>query len=405
MPFMDLQDWLAEMSTPSGVWFLKRLSANDTLASGGHQAGPYMPKAVLFTVFPSIDQEATSNPDKFFDLYIDSHSDARRARAVWYNQGTRDEARITRLGGHQSALLDPESTGALAVFVFPAGQGNENEECHVWVCDHETEADLVEEQTGPVDPGEWRIWRLGADVQQLALGQEGRADCWLRPEDIPADWLRQFPGGEDIVRMSVNLRPLAGVSVDRRIIERRECEFRIFSSVEEASTLPLIREGFDSMTDFVTLAQTILQRRKSRAGRSLELHVRQIFVEEQLREGQDFQYQPESELNKRPDFLFPTEELYKDGAYPEERLLMLAVKTTARDRWRQVVTEADRIGTKHLFTVQRGVSENQFREMTGAGVKLVVPAPLIREYPNVVQPHLQTLESFIADVRLLGMDR
>ena len=85
--------------------------------------------------------------------------------------------------------------------------------------------------------------------------------------------------------------------------------------------------------------------------------------------------------------------------------MMLAVKTTARDRWRQVVTEADRIKAKHLLTVQRGVSENQFKEMVDTGVKLVVPAPLVHEYPSSIQPHLQTLESFIADVRLLNMGR
>ena len=167
--------------------------------------------------------------------------------------------------------------------------------------------------------------------------------------------------------------------------------------------MPLISDGFSSMADFVALAHTILQRRRSRAGRSLELHVKELFVEEQLREGHDFQYQPETELKKRPDFLFPNEQHYKDDAYPSERLMMLAVKTTARDRWRQVVTEANRIKIKHLLTVQRGVSENQFREMTGAGVKLVVPSPLVHQYPRSVQPHLQTLESFIADVRLLNM--
>ena len=41
---MNLVDWLEEQSLPSRVWFVKRLSANDTLASGGHQAGPYIPK-------------------------------------------------------------------------------------------------------------------------------------------------------------------------------------------------------------------------------------------------------------------------------------------------------------------------------------------------------------------------
>ena len=403
MPSMDLLDWIDEYSDPTTVWFLKRLSANDTHASGGHQAGPYIPKRFLFAVFPSVDRPHTENPDRSFPLYVDSHSDTRVGRAVWYNQGTRDETRITRLGGAQSALLDPESTGALAVFVFPDGQGSENSECHVWVCDHETEADLVEERTGHVEPGEWRIWIPGEAGQQRLRLTDANASCWLDGNDIPAPWLQEFPSGEDIIRKTVELRPLPGISVDRRLLSRRECEFQVFRSVEEATAMPLISDGFSSMSDFVALAQTILQRRRSRAGRSLELHVRELFVEERLREGHDFQYQPETELKKRPDFLFPNEQRYRDDAYPAERLMMLAVKTTARDRWRQVVTEADRVKIKHLLTVQRGVSENQFREMVGAGVKLVVPSPLIHQYPRSVQPHLQTLESFIADVRLLNI--
>lgn len=80
---------------------------------------------------------------------------------------------------------------------------------------------------------------------------------------------------------------------------------------------------------------------------------------------------------------------------------MLAVKTTCKDRWRQILTEADRITTKHLLTLQEGVSEKQFQEMVGEGVQLVVPEPLKTSFPPSVQEHLQTLESFIADVRLL----
>lgn len=76
--------------------------------------------------------------------------------------------------------------------------------------------------------------------------------------------------------------------------------------------------------------------------------------------------------------------------------------TARHDRWRQVLNEADRIPVKHLLTLQEGVSEGQFREMTEAGVRLVVPAPLFGKLPETVPPHLQTLESFIGDVRLIA---
>ena len=82
---------------------------------------------------------------------------------------------------------------------------------------------------------------------------------------------------------------------------------------------------------------------------------------------------------------------------------MLAVKTTCKDRWWQILNEARRIDRKHLLTLQEGVSEKQFREMEEAQVQLVVPEPLIKTYPKSVRPHLQTLESFIADIRLLGL--
>lgn len=82
---------------------------------------------------------------------------------------------------------------------------------------------------------------------------------------------------------------------------------------------------------------------------------------------------------------------------------MLAVKTTCRDRWRQILNEAERVPAKHLLTLQEGVSEAQFGEMTRAGVQLVVPAGIMKNFPTTVQPHLQTLESFIGDVRLLPL--
>jgi hypothetical protein len=184
-------------------------------------------------------------------------------------------------------------------------------------------------------------------------------------------------------------------------MRRRECEFEIFRSVEEAVELPTIRAGFTAVDDFIARAQTILQRRKARSGLSLELHTREIFVEERLREGKDFSHGPESDPGRRPDFLFPSETAYKNRHFPQARLRMLAVKTTCKDRWRQILNEADRIPKKHLLTLQEGVSEGQFREMTDAGVQLVVPSPIVPAFPKMVQPHLQTLESFIGDVRLL----
>lgn len=144
------------------------------------------------------------------------------------------------------------------------------------------------------------------------------------------------------------------------------------------------------------MANSITNRRKSRAGKSLELHLNTIFSEE----GLDFAHGETSENKKRPDFLFPSVAAYQDPSWPASRLRMLASKTTCKDRWRQILNEADRIPQKHLITLQQGVSKNQFKEMQRAGVILVAPQKLHKSYPESVQPELVSLEQFIGETKL-----
>jgi hypothetical protein len=410
MAVADVTDWIAEFGKPGYVWYAKRLSGNDTLATHSHQAGPYIPKDFLFRMFPSVQKPAEENPDHRFELYVDSHSDHRTVRAVWYNNkmrgGTRNECRLTGFGGGQSALLDPESTGALAVFAFVLDDEGAATECHTWVCRDEVEEDVFEDRLGPVEPKEFRIWEPGSlppgDLFDEATSPT-RASCWLQAKEIPPAWLVKFPKGEEVIRKAIELRPLKEISIDVRLTRRRDCEYEVFRSIEEAFFLPRIQQGFNAIQPFLGLAQSILQSRKSRSGNSLEFHVREILLEEGLKAGEQFTHKPLIEVNKRPDFLFPSQAAYDDKSFPDAKLRMLAAKTTCKDRWRQIINEADRIKLKHLITLQEGVSEAQFREMQEAGVQLIVPKDVQDSYPKEVKPHLLTFESFLADLRLLNL--
>ena len=106
MAVSDLTEWLGEFCAPGIALCVKRLSGNDTLANGTHQAGPYIPKEFLFRIFPTINRTDVKNPDRWFELAVDSHLDVRQVRAVYYNSkrfegkpNGRDETRLTNFGG------------------------------------------------------------------------------------------------------------------------------------------------------------------------------------------------------------------------------------------------------------------------------------------------------------------
>lgn len=404
MPVTSLPDWIAQYAQPDHIWFAKRLSANDTQQTKGHQAGPYIPKALLFDVIPQLKDPTQKNPRVPLEAFIDSHPDIRTVAPIWYNGklfgGTRNETRVTGWGGADSALLDPNSTGALAIFVFEGGAVGAAKSLHVWVCDG-YEDEVFEDILGPIDPGGNITWRPG-DPIGLFKGGSAVASCQLSTSQMPPAWLTAFPSAAEIVRKSVELRPLQSELPDVRLLKRRDCEFEIFKAVEEAVEGSKVASGFTDLGHFLGLAQTILQRRKSRAGRSLELQTKEIFLEEGLVQGRTFSHGAISEDGKKPDFLFPSEAAYRDPSYPKDKLRMLASKTTVKDRWRQILNEADRIETKHLLTLQEGVSMPQFAEMKAANVRLVVPAKLIDKYPEPIRGELVTLDSFIYEVRTLG---
>lgn len=403
----ELKNFLEAVSGERFLWFLKRLSGNDTLANKSHQAGPYLPKSLLFEVFPEMVNQTGSNQKSKLTVEIVSHNDRAEAIATWYNNkfrgGTRNESRLTGFGGKSSALLDPENTGALVLFAFKLPGENTSRSCQAWVCTTVAEEEVIESLIGPVDPGAGNIYFPHyATIQKYFA--PSTSSCWLKPDEIRAEWFEKFPPGQTFVDIAVNRIQArrSGPGPDERLVKRRKCEFEAFRSVEEAVELELILRGFSDIDCFLAKAQSILQRRKSRSGRSLELHVKKVFEEEGLTPDNDFSWQPTTEMGKKPDFVFPSVDKYNDKQYSSEKLMMLAVKTTCKDRWRQVINEADRIKTKHLLTLQEGISVNQHREMQSEGIQLVVPKKIRGKFNKEFRSDLMTLESFIDTVKKLG---
>jgi len=172
-------------------------------------------------------------------------------------------------------------------------------------------------------------------------------------------------------------------------------EFDLFKAIENNRYGKIIRNPFPSVDELIKTSNTILNRRKSRAGKSLEHHLSEIFNIWKL----SYSSQAITEQNKRPDFIFPNIKTYFSEPAGSNKLIFLGAKTTCKDRWRQIVGEADRIPQKHLFTLQQGISGNQLKEMKSAGVTLVVPQPYLTSFPREHREDIWTLVKFVRFVK------
>jgi hypothetical protein len=146
---------------------------------------------------------------------------------------------------------------------------------------------------------------------------------------------------------------------------------------------------------FMKFSISLQQRRKSRAGAALENHLEAIFLAHSVRYARGAR----TEHNHKPDFLFPGAAEYAALEFPSDRLTMLGAKSTAKDRWRQILAEAARIQEKHLFTLEPGISLNQTDQMRASNLQLVIPRPLHDTFQHQQRASLMKLSDFVALVR------
>lgn len=175
-------------------------------------------------------------------------------------------------------------------------------------------------------------------------------------------------------------------------------EENLFRTLERHLVGKRIDEGFsgDTRVDtFISFSLSVQNRRKSRAGNALENHLSFLFERLNIK----FSRTPQTEGHSKPDFLFPGIEEYQNPLFPARSLTMLGAKTTCKDRWRQILAEADRIEEKHLFTLQSGISQNQTDEMGAHKVQLVIPRQIHSSFSVGQQCQLMTLDDFVGLVR------
>jgi len=189
---------------------------------------------------------------------------------------------------------------------------------------------------------------------------------------------------------------------DSALMGWMEHEERLFRIYERYFVMQRLETGFEAdgkgVDAFISYSLSVQNRRKSRVGHAFEGHLRHLFQ----RHGIQFEQGAKrlvTENNSRPDFLFPSFKSYHDKDFPIERLIMLGAKTTCKDRWRQVLSEAARIEAKHLITLEAAISESQTKEMTDHRLQLVVPSSIHTTFSSTQQAQLLDVNGFISLVK------
>jgi type II restriction enzyme len=380
-------DMAIQTARQAGKALLKFISPNDVGLTGSHQYGFYLPKSA-WRLFSPQPPEKEVNYDHHVTVFW---QDGRETESVvkWYGRNTRSEYRLTRFGRDFPFLINdnvgdlfvliPEQLDYFCAFVLSTEQDIE-----------QIQAVLGIEVRSVTRTTTWAIYDSEAEPET-----ETAEECLNRKFQEFARLHSEFPPGTEFSDATFQylkdcMSSFIREPKDDILIKCVDMEYRLFRFVERKICAPEITRVFESIDDFLGTARSILQRRMTRAGRSLENHIGKILQDE----GIPFEARPH-EIPGKPDIIIPGVEEYNDKKYPSSELFMLAVKRTCKDRWRQVLEEAPRINTKHLLTTQEGISQRQLNLMHQKNVQLVVPKPLHNMYPGGTSMELLQVDQFI----------
>ena len=307
------------------------------------------------------------------------------------------------MGEGDSLFLAMNDAGLLYFIVAPGGSTSERQLS--WLFDlHPGSEGFVSKEFADDGPeldfaAHYILDELGVEVE------EPDAD---RLDGIIERFVGGFPSTAEFseIARSTLSDVQAEDDLDAALVAWLTHEEALFRRLERRIVSARLEQGFadEHGTDvdgFTRFSLGVQNRRKARMGYSLEHHLEAIFRVY----GVEYDRGAVTENNHRPDFLFPSIAAYRAApADGSPYLTMLGAKSTCKDRWRQVLTEAEKIPRKHLLTLEPGISESQTAQMEEANLQLVVPRPIQESYTARQRGWLWTLGEFIRDVEVRSQD-
>lgn len=372
-----------------GKAVLKFITPNELGLTGSNQCGFYLPKQ-------QIDLFSPHQP--LLDQTLDSWVSVKwhdgletRSRVVWYGKKKKrgspnPELRLTNFGPN-FRWLDESLVGSVLCLVPES-----LDLFYAFVLETEEDIEAVQAGIGVEIHNRFGIYRDGSEsIDQENTCLETRFEEFARE-------LTEFPTGQQFseatwTALEQCLRGFRRLPPDSLLRHCVDAEYQLFRVVERHLCERLVQNGFPELELFLKEAKSILNRRASRAGRAFENHVSYTFsklgVPHEMRV---------REIQGSPDVLIPGKAEYLDTTFPRGRVFMVGLKTSCKDRWRQVTHEAPLVGTKCILTLQPGISARQIDAITESGIKLVVPSYLKKNYPPTHRDRLLSVEQFAREV-------
>ncbi|KQQ44741.1 restriction endonuclease [Rhizobium sp. Leaf311] len=387
---------------------VKRLSAVETTPANSNQH-EFNGSASLRHLLG--DDDRKNIPTRFIWLGEEQEAITVEGMISWYDarrsHPTRTEYRLYYYGNEITSMMSSGDVfflaicrdGSALVIVTPSDTTIQNQLAWLFGLYEQPEFQFAFQQVKGNNDAEldfaarYILDELGLDVEEP---EADRLDTLIEPFGL------KFPGTREFSRLARTSLPEVSArdDADGALVAWMDREEQLFRRLERRIVAERIGSGFQAadgadVDGFLSFSLSVQNRRKSRAGSALENHLEAVFTDH----GISYARGAETENRNKPDFLFPGQTEYHDVNFPSERLTMLGSKSTLKDRWRQVLSEAQRVPEKHLLTLEPGLSENQTAEMQAKQIQLVIPKSIQMSFRRAQRDWLISVKDFIGLVR------
>lgn len=169
---------------------------------------------------------------------------------------------------------------------------------------------------------------------------------------------------------------------DALMMISRDIEYKIFKDQElrqravqvidllKGKDADIVKTIVNNFSQLDSLFLSASQVRKSRAGRSFEIHIARLLKDSKIK------FEEQKVISaRRPDFIMPSAKAINLKSKDHAIAVILSAKTTLRERWKQVASEKFDCPI-FLATVDDRVTQDAISDMANQGINLVVPESL-----------------------------